>query len=146
MVRVPAHQMRTYQMDQPLDTHFRAATCVEVDCANHATGWKMGFDLTDDEKARAARWIRDKSGRAYTYELFGGSGLPEYRVVFTFPAGQRCFRTHRVPLERDPFLVVRGGDFRGNPERQVRRHRSAEGFLDQWSNDLDKLNTVRERG
>lgn len=142
IVQTPVQHMRTFQLAQPLRTHFRRASCQEVGCAAHANGWRMGFDLTDPEKAQAARDIRNKSGRSYTYEL-----LDEGRkIVFTFPAGQTCFEQHRVPLERDPFMIVRAGDFRGNPTGQRMRHTSAESFLDHWSTDLDRLNTRRERG
>jgi len=147
LVSAPVHTMKTYQIDQPLSTHYRVATCQEVDCSFFAHGWRMGFDLTDPERAQAAREIRDKSGRAYTYELFGGPGNPAgHRVVFTFKPGQKCFQTHRVPLEREPFYVVRGGDFRGNPTRQRAVHKTADTFVDSWATDLDKINTARERG
>lgn len=143
LVQAPVHTMRTFQIDQPLETHFRLATCAEVNCPAHAHGWRMGFDLSDPEKRAAARWIRDHSGRTYTHELIGeGAGQ---RIVFTFAAGQRCFEKHHVPLEREPFYVVRGGDFRGNPERVKVRH-AAGTFIDQWAGDLDKLHTIRERG
>lgn len=135
----PVHTMRTFQIDQPLETHFRLATCREVDCQAYAHGWSMGFDLTDPERRKAARWIRDKSGRTFTYEL------TDTKITFTFAAGQQCFQKHRVPLERDPFMIVRGGDWRGSTGI-VRRHRDPADFIDHWSTDLDRLNTVRERG
>lgn len=140
LVRAPVHTMRTFQVDQPLDTHTRRATCAEVECPAYAGGWVMGFDLTDPEKAAAARWIRDHSGRKFTAQLAPG------KVTLTFAAGQTCFEKHRVPLDREPFYVVRGGDFRGNPERYRVQHANAETFVDQWENDLDRLNTIRERG
>jgi hypothetical protein len=140
LVQAPVQQMRTFQLAQPIKTHFRKATCKEVDCPNYANGWSMGFDLTDPERAKAARWIRDHSGRTMS------AVVAEGKVTLTFPAGQECFTTHRVPLERDPFMVVRAGDFRGNPTGWRMRHTSAESFADQWSDDLDKLKTKRERG
>lgn len=142
MVTAPVHTMRTFQLDQPISTHYRRGTCQEVSCDAHARGWRMGFDLTDAERRAAARWIRDHSGRSYTYELLDGGD----RIVFTFAAGQSCFERHRVPLERDPFMIVRGGDFRGNPTRERYQHSNAEDFIDQWSGDLDRLKTIRERG
>lgn len=140
LVKAPVQSMRTYQIDQPISTHYRVATCAEVDCPRRAAGWRMGFDLTDPERLAAARWIRDHSGRTMTAEVLGD------KVTLTFPAGQDCFTTHRVPLEREPFYVVRAGDFRGNPTRERTRHANADTFVDAWENDLDKLNTVRERG
>lgn len=140
LVKAPVHTMRTFQIDQPLETHFRRATCAEVECSAHASGWVMGFDLTDPDKAAAARWIRDHSGRTFTAQVTPG------KVVLTFAAGQTCFAKHRVPLEREPFYVVRGGDFRGNPTGYRVRPANADDFVDQWDNDLDKLNRIRERG
>lgn len=146
LVTAPVHTMRTFQMDQPLATHYRRATCQEVSCSAYAAGWKMGFDLTDPDRRAAARWIRDKSGRTYTHEIVGGPGEREHRIIFTFAAGQKCFTRHRVPLEREPFMIVRGGDFRGNPAREVRRHARADTFIDQWASDLDELKTMRDKG
>jgi hypothetical protein len=140
MIKAPAHTMRTFQIDQPLKTHFRRATCAEVDCKDSAGGWVMGFDLTDPQKAAAARWIRDHSGRTFTAVLTPG------KVVLTFPAGQTCFAKHRVPLEREPFYVVRNGDFRGCPTRERVIHANADTFVDQWDNDLSKLNEIRTKG
>jgi hypothetical protein len=140
LVTAPVHTMRTYQIDQPLNTHYRRASCAEVECRNYTRGWVMGYDLTDPQAAAAARWIRDHSGRTFSAKLTPG------KVVLTFPAGQTCFRKHRVPLQREPFYVVRNGDFRGNPKRERVVHKSADTFVDQWENDLDRLNTVRERG
>lgn len=140
LVTAPTHTMRTFQIDQPLETHFRLATCQEVECPAYAHGWKMGFDLSDPDKAAAARAIRDRSGRKFSAVITGNT------VTLTFPAGQRCFTRHRVPLEREPFYIVRGGDFRGNPRRERVLHKSADTFVDQWDNDLSKLNAIRERG
>lgn len=139
-ITAPVQSMRTFEINQPIATHFRRATCAEVECGARAAGWKMGFDLTDPERLAAARWIRDHSGRTMAAEVADG------KVTLTFPAGQDCFQKHRVPLEREPFYVVRGGDFRGNPTRQRVTHKSADTFIDQWENDLDRLNAVRERG
>lgn len=140
LIKAPAHTMRTFQIDQPLETHYRRATCAEVDCTAHANGWVMGFDLSDPDRAAAARWIRDHSGRTFSAKVAEG------KVTLTFAAGQTCFAKHRMPLEREPFYVVRGGDFRGNPTGYRVRPASADEFVDRWENDLDKLNTIRERG
>lgn len=140
LVKAPTHTMRTFQIDQPLETHYRRATCAEVECSAYANGWVMGFDLTDPDKRAAARWIRDHSGRTFTAQVSEG------KVTLTFAAGQTCFAKHRVPLQREPFYVVRNGDFRGCPTRERVRHATADTFVDQWDNDLDKLNTIRERG
>lgn len=140
LIRTPVEHQRTFQIDQPLETHFRRATCQEVECKAYTHGWKMGFDLSDPDKRAAARAIRDKSGRTFTVELSGA------KIVMTFPAGQRCFQTHRVPLQREPFYIVRGGDFRGNPRRERTIHPTADSFIDRWDNELGAVKEVLERG
>lgn len=140
LIRTPVEHQRTFQIDQPLESHFRRATCQEVECKAYAFGWKMGFDLSDPDKRAAARAIRDKSGRTFSVVLTGNN------IVMTFPAGQRCFQTHRVPLEREPFYIVRGGDFRGNPRRERTVHPTADSFIDRWENELGAVNQVLERG
>lgn len=142
LVQAPVQHMRTYALAQPLATHFRRATCAEVECPNWAHGWKMGFDLRDDDRRAAARDIRDKSGRRFTAEVTGDGA----KVIFTFPAGQDCFARHRVPLERDPIMIVRHGDFRGNPTGVRTQERDPEIFLERWAGDLDKIKTVHDRG
>jgi len=142
LVQAPVTLMRTYGLHQPLATHFRRARCAEVQCDNWRSGWTMGYDLTDPDRRTAARWIRDKSKRAYTYELLDDGR----RIVFTFKAGQDCFERHHLPLERDPIMVVRAGDFRGNPTGYRAVERRPEIFLERWSDDSDKLHTKRERG
>lgn len=140
IIKTPVQHQRTFQIDQPLETHFRRATCQEVNCKAYANGWKMGFDLTDPEKVAAARAIRDKSGRTFTVEL------ADNKVIMTFPAGQRCFVTHRVSLEREPIYIVRGGDFRGNPRRERTVHKTADSFVDRWDNELSTIKEIQERG
>ena len=37
---LPSGSMKTYQMAQPLKTHWRPASCEEVDCPNYLSGWR----------------------------------------------------------------------------------------------------------
>lgn len=130
---LPVTAMKTYALDAPQASHYRRATCQEVDCVNYANGWRSAFDVTDPEKAVAAKAVRDHSGRLFTLEeIRGGSGRIE-RVVFTFAPGQECFQRHSVPLERDPILSVRDGDFRGNPSGFVRIHTSVADWVDDFA-------------
>lgn len=144
---LPAHAMKTFEIRQPLATHFRVATCAEANCKWYAEGRIVGFDLTDPAKVAAANELARicvDSGLRYQAKTVGTT------AQFTFPAKQRCLtsytRPHRIPLERDPLMIVRGGDWRGNPRREGMRHTSPESFVDHWATDLDKLNTEQERG
>lgn len=145
IIRTPVEAVRSYELHQPFETHFRPARCAEVDCPAWRDGFAMGFTVTDPERARAARVIRDRSGRTFTVEEIRGESGRVERVVFTFPPGQECFTAHRVPLEREPIAIVRDGDFRGNPTG----YRAQLG-LDDWVYDCattqDKIKTALERG
>jgi len=136
---IPVHLMRTFAINQPIATHYRRAWCEEVDCPKWKNGFTLGFDLTNQEHVDAANLIRMKSGRAFTVKHLGTN------VELTFPPGQRCFGIHRVHNERDPFLIVRGGDFRGSTGERF-QHTSAESFVDHWATDLDKLTTEHQKG
>ena len=36
---LPVTAMKTYSIDAPMGTHFRAATCVEVECVHQEGKW-----------------------------------------------------------------------------------------------------------
>jgi hypothetical protein len=129
---LPAAGMQTYAALLPLATHWRPATCGEVDCQTQAGGWVTRVDEATDLGQRQAHYIRAESGRAFTEEREGGL------TVFTFPAGQECFATHQMPLERPPLLLVRGGDWRGNPRgTPARVHQRPEDWIDDMQTSLD---------
>lgn len=143
---LPVQAMKTYALDAPQQTHYRRASCREVDCPNYANGWRSGFDVTDPHKAAAAKAVRDKSGRLFTLEEIRGASGKVERVIFTFGPGQECFQPHRVPLERDPILSVRDGDWRGNPTGFVRVHTDPEDWVDDFANHQIKINRQMNQG
>lgn len=146
IVQAPVQHMKTFALLQPFDTHYRVATCAEVECRGFRQDMTVTFDLTIAQQVRDANWLRNHSGLRFTYLMLDDGR----KVRFIVPAGQQCLasrlRPHRVPLERDPFMVVRAGDFRGNPTGYVAREHDPEIFLDRWATDLDKLKTVHDRG
>lgn len=136
--RLGPEAYKTYQIVAPVSTHFRPATCKEIECAGYTRGWKTTV-LPDSPQAR---YIRHSSGRKFT-EAKNENG--DGTVVFTFPPGQTCFRAadHRKSLEREPFYVVRGGDTRGDPRQEApRRFRSGdwvENFADHQQSISDRI-------
>lgn len=138
--------MQTYGLSAPQATHYRRASCREVDCPNYANGWISGFDVTDAEQARACKIVREHSGRLFTVkEIRGTSGLIE-RVLLTFGPGQECFLPHRVPLEREPAYFLRDGDWRGNPTGRKIVFSSATSFVDDFGEHQERIKTLIERG
>lgn len=143
---LPVDKMKTYGLAAPQATHFRRASCREVDCPNYANGWRSGFDVTDAEQAAAARVIRNQSGRLFTLEeLVGPSGRIE-RVVFTFAPGQDCFLPHRMMLERDPITYVRDGDWRGNESGFKHLFKDPEAWRDDFAEHQESIATLINRG
>ena|ERR1700752_699238 len=142
MISEPAmrpDQYVTYSMHAPLRTHHRPATCAEAGCQAYAKGFKMGFDLSDPEKAKAAEWIRLHSGRKFTVD----ESIPG-KVILSFPSGQSCFQSHTVSLEREPLYVVRGGDRRARVGS--RKVFTPENWVDNFANHQDRLYTRQQQG
>lgn len=142
--RLGPEAYKTFGIASPRATHWRPATCGEVDCAANANGFRVRCDLRTQLGVDQARYIRDKAGRHYTHEF-----SDEGRVItFTFPAGQRCFVAHQLPLGRPALFVVRNGDHRGSGRRPLERRQYDR--PDQWVDDFathqDKLATAADRG
>jgi hypothetical protein len=145
-VKTDVRQMKTFELAQPFGTHYRVATCAEVECRGYREDMTVTFDLTVPQQVTDANWLRNHSGLRFTYFMLDG----ERKVKFVIPAGQTCLesrvRPHRVPLERDPLMIVRGGDWRGNPTGMRTVHSRPNLFLENWEEDLDKINSEREKG
>jgi hypothetical protein len=136
----PEHY-KTFGLSQPARTHFRTATCQEVDCANYARGWRIVLDVSTDLDRRRARYIRDHAGRAYS--VIGQEGDV---ITLEFSAGQKCFEEHRVPLHRMPNFYVVDGDWRGNPRGTPVQKRSIEAWRDDLGEHTLMLKERIERG
>lgn len=140
---MPAENYTTYRILAPVSTHFRPATCQEVDCPHLVNGFVATVDELTELGARQAHYIRHDSGRRFV-ESRTEAGLTR----FEFEPGQRCFNSgeHRVRLDRPEHWLVQGGDWRGNPRGvSTRRHVSADDWRDDMSEHLDALKTAQER-
>lgn len=105
-------------------------------------GWITKIDPNTQLGASQLNYIRLHSGRAYTDMTSIESPL----VELLFPAGQKCFAQHVVPLEREPIFYVKGGDWRGNPRQIPTTVRAANDWVDDFANHQDQLNTAHEKG
>lgn len=115
---LPPERRVSFTILAPTSTHWRQAKCSEVDCPHYKQGWQSRVDTNSDRGAAVARYIRKDSGRSFTEQEIS-KGV----FVFTFEAGQMCFQAsdHKVRLEREEIFLVRGGDHRGNPRREVKQ-------------------------
>jgi hypothetical protein len=139
---LPAQAYKTYQIVQPLATHWRPATCEEAECGAYERGWKTAVDETTELGQRQAHYIRKLAGRRFVEERH-----PEGMTAFVFQPGQRCFAQHQVPLEREPFYFVRGGDWRGNPTGvQPYQHRRGDDWVEDFATHQDRIARQIEKG
>lgn len=135
----PEH-FKTYAIVAPVATHYRRASCREVECAAWTSGFRSTVDVATELGVAQARYIEGHSGRHYTRTQVGTV------VTYDFPAGQRCFRQHQVPLEREPFYIVRGGDYRGDPRREGSVRRTADEWVDDFATHQQRIAAAVERG
>jgi hypothetical protein len=109
-----------------------------VDCKAYQNGWATTVFAGSDDEAL----IRSLNYRFV--ETKEADGM----IRFTFYAEQPCFAAsrHRVPIEREPLYVVRGGDWRGNPRGEKTTHTRPEDWVDDFANHQDKLATRLAQG
>lgn len=131
----PQHT-KTYSIVTPVHTHWRKATCEEVNCKYFLNGWETKVDESTDLGQRQAYYIRNTAKRKYTEERVGSI------TTFTFPAGQVCFGSdrHRVLNGRQEMFVVRDG---GTPARV---HQRPEDWVDDFATHQDHIKRILERG
>lgn len=139
---MPVTAYKTYAISAPLGTHFRDATCQEVECEHYRDGWVTKLDPSVSQHAEWLKWIRMKSGRHFTDLTQSGDAL----VTLHFPAGQKCFGKHKVRLPRPALHVVRDGDWRGNPTGGRRQHTRGEHWVEDFAEHQDRLATRVNRG
>ena len=135
---MPAGAYKTYQIAAPLGSHFRPATCAEIDCPDYLNGWRVRVENLTPDLLHAAR----TSGRRYR-EVPVAAG----ETWLSFEAGQPCFRAgeHRKRLERPELFIVRGGDWR-QQIGEARRHTRAEDWVDDFANHQSRIADAQGRG
>lgn len=130
--KLPLQVMETFAIDAPAATHFRQGTCREVDCEQYIHGWKTAVDEATELGQRQAHYIRKESGRSFV-EHREVDGL----TTFVFDAGQTCFRTHQVRIDRPEIFTLRGGDWRGTTTEP--RRLPAHGWVDEMQENFERL-------
>lgn len=130
---LPAHAFKTYSVKMPIASHFRPATCADVECRAMTYGWKTTIDITKELGQKQSHYIEHQSGRRFIKHALG-QGMVEY----SFPPGQRCFGRHVMSLEREPLFIVRNGSRRA-ARGDVRRHANGDDWVDDMSAHLDRI-------
>lgn len=132
---------KSYSIRAPLATHYRPGTCDEAECTAYNSGWRTLVDEGTDLGQRQANYIRRESGRKFTEEK-----TPAGLTDFVFEAGQKCFAPHQVPVGRPEIYIERGGDFRGNPRGDYRRHVRPADWVESFAEHQDKIAAASRRG
>ena len=114
------HRTNIYQATFPLESHWRQASCKEIDCPNYVMGWVTKIEVGSDMDS----YIREVS-KGKKYKLIREGDLNAYY----FESGQECFKgqagQHRIKLERGAWLT------KNAPIRSPL-------FLEQKAMDVDK--------
>ena len=77
--------------------HFINVSCKEIECEQFLNGWVTRVPIGSPQE----QYIKnDKSRLWIAVKVDDGS------VNYFFEAGQRCFRVHRVKLEKAPYFTV----------------------------------------
>lgn len=137
---LPASARKTFSILMPTESHWRKATCVEVDCPRYLKGWKAQVEVMTPAQIHSIKAAK------YKYrELSVKPG----ETWWLFEAGQACFQAadHRIQLGKPELFVVRDGDWRGNPRRTpALRHKRPELWVEQFSEHQANLARAREAG
>lgn len=126
----------TFSIHTPLSTHWRKATCKEINCPYYLNGWGLRIEHNDAAVVYAA----EHSGRKFTRkEVAPGENY------LVFEAGQSCFQeeNHRKKLERDEFYILRRGDWRKSEDAHKL---SPTSWLDTFGENQEKLRDAVEKG
>jgi hypothetical protein len=129
---------RTYTFATPPRTHYRPASCEEYLCSNFLYGFETTLDLATDVGVDLAGLIRSDRTRSHI-EI----RTSLYEVRFQFPPGTKCWewKSHKVPVDRPPILLVRGGDWRASTGL-IRRHTRPEYWAEDFALHQDHLATA----
>lgn len=130
---LPAH-MKNYVILAPPATHFRPATCAEVQCRAFTAGWETHLDEATEDGKQLAAYVRSgKHGNQFTEWRAERSTI----TVFRFPPWQPNpfgleHRKHLVKLDRPEIFAVRDVD----TGFELKQHRGAENGAQDWVDDF----------
>ena len=124
------HHTNVYQAAFPRSSHWRRATCAEVDCPHYLMGWATkviaGSDHDDyikADKTRRYRIIKEGELNAYYFE-----------------AGQQCFRgeagDHYKKLERGAWLTKNAAN--RNPLFLERVAMEPQQWIDEFNEEANR--------
>jgi hypothetical protein len=149
MPKMATQCYKTFALKSPINTHYRRATCAEIECEAYVSGWYLLKDNLPEDMF----YIATHSGRRYQeiYVDEGGSLLDTVvpqGMYLVFYAGQECFAaaSHVISLDRPEFYYIGRGDWRSFNVRNAQQYNKPGVWLDQFATHLDSINTEINRG
>lgn len=133
----PASAYQTYAITAQQDRYIIQA-CKDAGCAYWRDGWESPIDERTEQGRMWAYLIRKESGRSFK-ECRRADGV----TVFRFDPYQRCFQEHRTKAD---LLVVRHGDWRGNPSGWSRVHTRPQDWVEDFMEHEGALGDLRQKG
>ena len=112
-----------YQITWPKDTHFRKATCEEVECPHFIKGWITRVVIGSPQD----QYIKQDKTRNQV-----GVKTSEGQIDYYYEPGQQCFRTHTTKVERAPFFTL------NQPGRESGRLIRSNMDFDRWTDGFNE--------
>lgn len=137
----PPQMYQTYSMRMPVRTHWQRVPCSDSNCNSHVNGWVTKVDVGTQLGRKQAYYITHDKSRSFTMSKAGDTVYE-----FTFAPGQQCFEEHFTRNMRPPHLLVRGGDWRGNPLGTARQHKYVEDWVEDQQEVLSQVRLALQRG
>ena len=142
--KVAPENYKTYFWSRPLSTHWRPATCEEVQCEDFMNGFMFTCDISTDLGRRQYEYLTHDRERTYTIDEDG-----PYLRNFIYGPGNRGFagdrHAHRLPVGREPLLSVRAGDWRKYLAPPV-HHKYVDDWVEDFSENQEAIQKVIQRG
>lgn len=135
---MPFYAYKSYRFLKPRKTHWRRATCEEVECKFYRDGWR--FPLMGATQQQ----IHDATHSGRSYKLVQVSPNEQY---LEFAPGQPCWNAHKheLPIEREPIYLRQCGDFRQYMGRPY-QHKNIEFWIEDMQEHQDKILKIVKRG
>jgi hypothetical protein len=139
--RMPTHAYKTFNIAAPVNTHFRPATCEEIDCPAYLNGWT--YRKTDLIAANLYDLVTH-AGKRYREQALDEGG----ELFLVFEPGQICFqaKSHRISLERPQFFFSGRGDHRSYSPKRAYQYVDGAEWSEAFAEHQEILNRVAQEG
>jgi hypothetical protein len=128
----------SYRAIAPIGSHFRDATCAEVNCDKYVNGWWIALNPKDETHQQTVIDLKERTNLKYKtmQHIDPVNGKPNGFIRYEFYPGQECLQNtinktrynqswHKVSLER-PVITIKK-----EHNRYVKKEHS------QWVDEMD---------